>query len=189
MNLADLLSRQGITKYNLSKRSGVPYTTLSDICSGKTSLEKCSAGTVYRLAKELHMPMEELLESCIEKRCSFELFKSSVCHRLKRLGDIGFLMETLEKNEIQYYYRRRWCPESFYLLAMVDYISRENDVELCSDYDALRKQKLSEPIYPASVLAMCVVSKSDEPKENALRDAIPEFIRFNIVESDIRNII
>ena len=46
MMLADLLSEQGISKYSLSKNSGVPYTTLSDICSGKTSLEKCSAETV-----------------------------------------------------------------------------------------------------------------------------------------------
>lgn len=189
MMLAELLSQQGLTKYSLSKNSGVPYTTLSDICSGKTSLEKCSAETVYRLAKELHMPMEELLESCMEKRCSFELFKSNVCHRLKRLGDIGFLVETLEKNEIRYYYKRRWYPESFYLLAMVDYISRENGVDICSDYDALRKQKLSEPIYPAGVLALCAAGRSDEPKKQAIRNAIPEFMRFNIVESEVRNVI
>lgn len=189
MMLAELLSQQGITKYSLSKNSGVPYTTLSDICSGKTSLEKCSAETVYRLAKELHMPMEELLESCMEQRCSFELFKSNVCHRLKRLGDIGFLEETLEKNEIQYYYRRKWYPESLYLLAMVDYVSRENHVELCSDYDALRNQKLSEVIYPAGVLALCAASGSIEPKEQAKRNAIPEFMRFNIVENEVRNVI
>lgn len=189
MMLAELLSQQGITKYSLSKLSGVPYTTLSDICSGKTSLEKCSAETVYRLAKELHISMEELLEAYTETRCSFELFKSNVCHRLKRLGDIGFLAETLEKNEVQYYYRRKWYPESFYLLAMVDYISRENNVELCSDYDALRKQKLSEPIYPSGVLALCAAEKSSEPKERARRNAIPEFMRFNIVESEVRNVI
>lgn len=36
----------------------------------------------------------------MEKRCSFELFKSNVRHRLKREGDIAFLIETLEKNMI-----------------------------------------------------------------------------------------
>lgn len=189
MLLTDLLKQNGITKYSLSKNSGVPYTTLNDICRGKTSLEKCSAETVYRLARELHVSMEELLESCMEPRCSFELFKSNVCHKLKRLGDIDFLAETLERNEIQMYYRKKWYPESFYLLAMVDYISRENHVELCSDYDALRKQKLSETIYPASILALCAAGKSNEPKEQARRNAIPEFMRFNIVESEVRNVI
>lgn len=31
----------------------------------------------------------------MEKRCSFELFKSNVCHRLKEQGDIDFLIMIL----------------------------------------------------------------------------------------------
>lgn len=60
----------------------------------------------------------------MEKRCSFELFKSNVCHRLKEQGDIDFLIETLKEDMIRQYYDKKWYPESFYLLAMVDYISR-----------------------------------------------------------------
>lgn len=59
----------------------------------------------------------------MEKRCSFELFKSNVCHRLKEQGDIDFLIETLKEDMIRQYYDKKWYPESFYLLAMVDYIS------------------------------------------------------------------
>ena len=51
------------------------------------------------------------------------------------------------------------------------------------------KQKLSETIYPASILALCAAGKSNEPKEQARRNAIPEFMRFNIVESEVRNVI
>lgn len=189
MTISDLLKQRGITKYSLSKSSGIPYTTLNDICNGKSSIEKCSAETVYRLAKQLHVPMEELIESCMEKRCSFELFKSNVCHKLKRLGDIDFLIVTLKQNEILDYYNKKWYPESFYLLAMVDYISRENHVDLCRDFDSLRKQKLSDAIYPASVLALSAAAGSNEPKEQARRTAIPEFLRFNIVESEVRNVV
>ena len=57
----------------------------------------------------------------MEKRCSFELFKSNVCHRLKEQGDIDFLIETL--------------------------------------------------------------------KEEAVKHAIPEFLKYNIVESEVRNVI
>ena len=74
----------------------------------------------------------------MEKRCSFELFKSNVCHRLKEQGDIDFLIETLKEDMIRQYYDKKWYPESFYLLAMVDYISRENNVPICNDYDDLR---------------------------------------------------
>ena len=71
----------------------------------------------------------------MEKRCSFELFKSNVCHRLKEQGDIDFLIETLKEDMIRQYYDKKWYPESFYLLAMVDYISRENNVPICNDYN------------------------------------------------------
>lgn len=54
-------------------------------------------------------------------------FKSSVWHRVKVLGDINFIIEILESRDIRTYYKRRWVPEALFLLAMLDYISREKD--------------------------------------------------------------
>ena len=45
MIIAELLQRRGMTKYRLAVDAGVPHATLSDICSGKTKLAKCSAET------------------------------------------------------------------------------------------------------------------------------------------------
>ena len=53
MRINNLLAQQKMSKYRLSKTSGVPYATVSDICSGKARMEKCSAETLYRLAKAL----------------------------------------------------------------------------------------------------------------------------------------
>ena len=39
----------------------------------------------------------------MEKRCSFELFKSNVCHWLKEEGDIDFLIQVLESDLILKY--------------------------------------------------------------------------------------
>lgn len=189
MFLQELMEKKQITKYRLSKSSGIPYMTLNDILSGKTRLEKCSAETVYKLSKELGISMEELLAPYFEKRCSFELFKSNVCHQLKELGDIDFIIHTLENDDIRAYYNRRWYPECFYLLAMLDYVSRINDVPLCGEYQDLRQQSLSEVLYPASVVAAATVAGDEGPKEDALRRAIPEFKRFNIIENEVRNVI
>lgn len=123
------------------------------------------------------------------ERISFELFKSNVCHRVKELGDIEFIVDTLEGHQIRMYYDRKWYPESFYLLAMLDYISRVNNVPICTEYDDIRSRKLKSTLYPASVLAMCSVCKDDTIKLQSMRNSIPEFLRFNIVESDIRNIV
>lgn len=61
MNINVILEQKGITKYRLAKQSGVPHATLSDICSGKTSIGKCSAETLYRIARVLDVPMETLI--------------------------------------------------------------------------------------------------------------------------------
>lgn len=189
MVVNDLLKQNSITKYQLAKSSGVPYTTVSDICNGKAQMEKCSAETIYKLAKALKVSMETLLEPCLQNRIDFELYKSNVCHRLKRLGDIAFIAEILEKDEIQDYYQRQWYPESLYLLGMLDYISRLNGIPLCNRYDALRRCTLSDVIYPAGILTMAIVSQNEELKHQAFQEAIPEFKRFNIVENEVRNVV
>ena len=91
MTVNELMNEKKITKYRLSKDSGVPYTTVNDICSGKAQLEKCSAETVYRISKTLGVTMESLIEPCFDKRSDFELFKSDIFFRLKELSDIPFI--------------------------------------------------------------------------------------------------
>lgn len=61
MDINELLEQRHMTKYKLAQYSNVPYTTLNDICKGKTSISKCSAETVYKLAKAFNISMEELL--------------------------------------------------------------------------------------------------------------------------------
>lgn len=114
----------------------------------------------------------------MEKRCSFELFKSNVCHWLKEEGDIDFLIQVLESDLIRKYYNRKWYLESFYLLGMLDYISRINDVPMCSEYDDLRQQRMQEIVYPVGVLLTARVLGDESIKEQALKEAIPEILRF-----------
>lgn len=189
MLIKDIMTEKNITIYRLSKNSGIPYATINDICNNKVNLAKCNAETIYKLARELDVSMEELLEPYVLSRPAFELFKSNVCHSLKELGDIDFLIKTIESNDIVTYYQRGWFPECLYLLAMVDYISRINGIPLCNDYDTIRNRKLKTKLYPAGIVLSCTVSQNDELKIQAEKNAIPEFLRFNIVESDVRNII
>lgn len=121
-------------------------------------------------------------------RPSFEQFRSSTCHKLKDLGDIPFITQLLESNQIRAYYNRKWYPETLYLLAMLDHLSNINAIPLCCAYNDLRNAKLTQPLYPSEVLLLCELLHSDSPKEDALSKAIPEFLRFNIVECDIRSI-
>ncbi len=118
----------------------------------------------------------------------FELFKSEVCHEVKRIGDLNFIKRMLENKIILKYYKKEQYKEAFYLLAMLDYLSNINHISLCKDYDKLRNQKLSKVIYPRSLLFNYEIVKDDKILETAKANAIPEFLRFNIVESEIRNV-
>lgn len=67
MMIDDLLRERNMTRYRLAVTAGIPHATLNDICSGKTQLEKCSAETVYKLAKALGVSMELLTGSGIRQ--------------------------------------------------------------------------------------------------------------------------
>ena len=190
MLINEKLEKTNMTKYRLSKDSGVPQATINDICSGKADLEKCSAGTLYKIAKVLGISIESILDSAKDDiRSSFEIFKSNTCHHVKDMGDLDFIVVVLESDEVRKLYNKHWYPEALYLLAMLDYLSRINEIPLCSKYNDLRMRKLEKPIYPVGVLLNSEVLKSDEPLRIAEKEAIPEFRRFNIIESEVRNVV
>ena len=189
MFLSDLLKNKKMSIYRLSKQSGVPYATCNDLVQGRAQPEKCSAETIYKIAQALGVSMEDILAPYLVKRANFENFKSSVCHRVKELGDVDFIINTLKSGDIRLYFERKWYPESLYLLAMLDYLSRMNNVPLCEEYDDLRKCKLEKAVYPAGIIALSKTGNEDDVLSKAFNDSIPEFKRFNIIENEVRNVV
>ncbi len=194
MYLNELLAERKMSKYRLAKESGVPQTTIVDICNRKAHIEKCSAETIYKIAKVLNVSMESLIEEELGadtiqvKRPAFDVFKSNVCHLVKAKGDIDFIIDTLSSDEVRTLYERRWYAECFYLLAMVDYLSRENHVPVCGNYNDIRSQRLKETIYPAGAVLSDMAMGTDKYRRECKKNAIPEFLHFNIVESEVRNV-
>ncbi len=186
--LEAILKERNLTMYQCAKLSGIPYTTLSEVVRGKTKIEKCSAETVYRLSKILNISMEDLMRDSLEERSDFEVFKSNICHRVKDTDEIDFIVTELQADDVSKYWSRKWYPEAFYLLAMVDYLSRLNDIPLCTKYDAIRTRSLKEPLYPRDVMMAVKLHSDLDIRERCRKEAIPEFMRFNIIESDIRNV-
>jgi len=187
--LKDIIFDKGVSIYKLSKKSGVAYTTLNDLCNGRTSVKKCSVETIYKIAQVLDVTMESIISPYIEKRVAFDIFKSNTCHRLKELGDFSFMIELLENDDIRKYYNKKWYAESLYLLAMLDYLSRINDIPYCNLYDDLRNLKMEKTLYPSSILVLSEVENDENVLTCAINESIPEFIRFNIVEKEIRNVV
>lgn len=121
-------------------------------------------------------------------RIPFESYKSNICHYLRILGDRNFIRDVLLQDNITKYWTQKWYPECFYLLAMLDYISRLNGISLCTRYDNLRRCSLESPLYPRDIELICIFAGNDNRKKQALEECIPEFKHYNIIESDIRNV-
>ena len=154
------------------------------------SIEKCSSETVFRLAKALNMTMNELYAQShnSEARAEFETFKSNVCHAVKEKGDLDFIIDTLREDEVRKYWKRQWYPEAYYTLAMLDYLCRENGLPLCSNYESIRHTSLKKPVFPSDIELAARIDPSLDVKAQSIRESIPEFIRFNIIETDVRNV-
>lgn len=58
--LKDIVEKRGYTVYKLAKDAGVPYSTLSDLISGRTDIKKISAELLYKLSDTLGVSMERL---------------------------------------------------------------------------------------------------------------------------------
>lgn len=61
MTIMELMKAKGFNKYRLYKQSGLPKTTILDICNGHTSPANCAALTIYRIALTLDITVEEFL--------------------------------------------------------------------------------------------------------------------------------
>lgn len=63
MTLKEHLAENNMNIAFLSRETGLPYTTVSELVNGKKSLGKCSAQTVYSIAKAVGTTVEGLLLS------------------------------------------------------------------------------------------------------------------------------
>ena len=63
MRLQELLDKKNMSVLRCSQESRIPYSTLSDIVKGKTSIEKTAADVIYKLSKTLNISMEELMDT------------------------------------------------------------------------------------------------------------------------------
>ena len=67
MFLNELMKEKNMTRAELSRKSGVPESTLRDILSGKAQFDRCEVLTVACIAGALDTTIEELLGSHIDE--------------------------------------------------------------------------------------------------------------------------
>lgn len=84
MNFNDLLLEKHITQKKLSVNSGVPRTTIVDLCTNKTYIKKCSSETLFKLSKSLGVSMEYLYQIDNGYDIDPKTFKPKDCSYLEK---------------------------------------------------------------------------------------------------------
>lgn len=56
-----LVQEKSASIYSISKQTGIPYTSLSELLNGKIDINKCAAGMVFRLSLYFNCTIEDLL--------------------------------------------------------------------------------------------------------------------------------
>lgn len=189
-----ILERKNMSMYSLEKKTDISHSTISDIYNEKINIDHCSVINIKKIAHALEMSMESLydllsyndLKYVIFIR-DFDLFKSEICHDYKRLSDKNFLKKYLVNNEIENLILEKEYEKAFYLLAFIDYLCIKNGVPLANKYNLLRNKKLNKLIVPESIYLLLANRKVKI--SSIIKEANKEFLKYNIIESEVENVI
>lgn len=93
--LKEYLATHNISIYNMSKRSGISYSTLNDIVNCKVEIGNVKAGILYDLAEALGISMNTLYELCRE----------DIIVRSEQYHTDGFVRKKNKKYQLHFQYK------------------------------------------------------------------------------------
>lgn len=68
MAFKQLLDDNNVSKYELSKKTNIPYSTISDIINDKVDVSKCSYDVLHKIATFFSMPTDQLVKYYAEAK-------------------------------------------------------------------------------------------------------------------------
>ena len=61
MAFKNLLAENKVSKYELAKKTNIPYSTISDIINDKVDISKCSYDVLHKIASFFEIPTDQLV--------------------------------------------------------------------------------------------------------------------------------
>lgn len=61
MSLINILNKNNLSQYQLAKKSGLPKSTISDICNNENGIDNCKVSTIIKIAHALNYSIDELI--------------------------------------------------------------------------------------------------------------------------------
>jgi len=170
MQLKKELEKRNIDPEELASIISMPISLLNDILEENIELEDCAYKYLKGIANVLRISVDFL----VYKYEMFQTFRNNLHHELKDKGDLALVYDILKGGSIDYYYYHEDYPKAFYLLALVDFLSKKHGIDLCTNYNEMRFQRLEEPFYIG-----------DNVEGRSFENCIEEFKKYNIFEGDL----
>lgn len=118
MNIADYVDELGISVYSLSKKSSVPYTTLSSICNGSADIMECRVGTLVKIAETLNVNLLDLIHDKLSAPVKYNFINGGVIldesSLPKAIKNTIKELEEYDKNNDPMFYE---CADMLYMMA------------------------------------------------------------------------
>lgn len=192
--LKAILNYKKISLYQLEKTSHISHATLNDIYNEKSNIYNCSISIMSKIATALGMSIDELFEkltyndlSLFKYSDDFDLFKSNTLQRLKKEKKDSFVKNIISTNAIDIYHQKQEYSKALYLLSLIDYLSTKNKEPYLSKYDYLRNFKLNK-LYVSKSIYLLLKTKHITVT-NLFKDCPKDFLKHNIVEAEIDDVI
>ena len=75
---------------------------------------------------------------------------------------------------------------TLYLVAMIEYLCRINNVPVKKEIQKYQEYKLKDLTFFDDVETYFHVTEKTDLKEQVMRDSLPEFLKYNIAERNVR---
>lgn len=189
-----LLDSKNVSLYQLEKTSHICHATLNDIYNERSNIENCSISVISKIADSLSLSIDATYKlltyhdlSLITYDEDFDLFKSNTLQQLKNNNEDTFINEIVNSNVIDDYFNNQQQLKALYLLSLIDYLTLKKHAPLLKQFEYLRNYKLDKLYVSKStylLLAMKMTTITSIYKE-----CIKEFLKRNIAEADINDVI
>lgn len=139
--LKDYLKENNLSIYSLSKKTGIPYSTLNDLCNGKVEIENCKVDLLLKLSSALSLSLQETMDIC----------KNEMSFYVGLLNDYASIHVKNKRFKVQFDYlgehiEHDLCKvndenkEYIYDVALWDVEDYINDHELKKRYESLTNE-------------------------------------------------
>ena len=188
MNFRELLESKKVNGYLVSVNTGIPYMTVNDLMNGKTSIQNVTLKHAIKIANYLNISVEELAKLENPKVIEFRYFRNNTLHALKSAGAEAFIKKLINTKEIDFYYKNDGKEYAYYLLALLDYLCRCNNLPKYQErYNKIRKEKLDKPLFVGGDIFK--FDKIEDAEKEFNITVIPEFRNYNIIEGNVFNVV